>query len=55
MDEKAARHRRITGRLAVIGLVLLITGCAANDSASNSDNQKNSGFYSGVAGGVTRP
>jgi hypothetical protein len=50
MGEKAIKYRRIACRLVLIGLLLSIAGCADN-SAGNSDRDKNSGFYSGASGG----
>jgi hypothetical protein len=45
---------KIALQLALIGL-LLLTGCAADNSGNNSDNAKNGGFYSGVSGGWSHP
>lgn len=39
---------------ALIGL-LLVAGCAGGNSGNNSDDAKNSGFYSGMSGGWTHP
>ncbi|MBV8121870.1 MAG: hypothetical protein JO081_18245 [Alphaproteobacteria bacterium] len=49
------KHRDAACRLSVIGLLLLLVGCA--DSSGNSrgsDNDRNSGFYGGVTGGGSR-
>ena len=55
MGGRAIRHRGITYRLALVGLLLLFAGCADNSSASNPDNDKNNGFYGGMIGGGSQP
>ncbi len=45
---------KIAIRLTLIGL-LLLTGCADGNNGNNSDNAKDSGFYSGVSGGWSHP
>jgi hypothetical protein len=55
MGEKARRQRRTLYRLAVIGLLLLGTGCADTNGGNNSENDKNSGFYGGMSGGWSHP
>jgi hypothetical protein len=42
-------------KITVFGLLFLVSGCAGGDSGNNRDNDKNSGFYSGVSGGWSRP
>jgi hypothetical protein len=55
MGRRAIGHRRITDRLALVGLLLMFAGCAHNSSASNPDNDQNHGFYGGMTGGYTQP
>ncbi len=54
MGEKAIKPRRIACRLALIGLLLSLTGCAGS-SADNSNRGKNGGFYGGASGGWSHP
>jgi hypothetical protein len=47
--------KRLPGRLAAAGLLLLAAACATGDSAGDTDNAKNHGFYGSVTGGWTHP
>jgi uncharacterized spore protein YtfJ len=52
MGERASRtRRRRTYRIAVIGLLLLMVGCAAGAGNDASDNTHSGGFYGGLAAG----
>jgi hypothetical protein len=56
MRDRRIGKRRSGGRVIVIGLLLLIAGCAApngsgGNSSGNSGNDRNSGFYGGMIGG----
>ncbi len=65
MGKKALGYRHVAPRLALVGALLVLAGCAdgsaaansaaANSTAANSTNAKNGGFYSGVSGGWSRP
>ena len=45
--------RRIGCVLSGLSFLLLLLGCAANDSAS--DDNRRGGFYGGVSGGMSHP
>ena len=55
MRDRGIGKRCGAGRLIVIGLLLLVAGCAApngsGNSSGNSGNDRNNGFYSGMIGG----
>ena len=55
MRDRRIGKRCSAGRLIVIGLLLLISGCAApngsGNSSGNSGSDRNSGFYGGMVGG----
>lgn len=51
MRDRAIGKWRGAGLLIVVGLLLLITGCAAPNGSGNSGNDRNSGFYGGMTGG----
>jgi hypothetical protein len=55
MRDRAIGKRCRAGRLLVIGLMLLIAGCAADtgNPSSHSEDSRNSGFYGGISGGYT--
>ncbi len=60
MGKKALGYRHVAPRLALVGALLVLAGCAdgsaaANSTAANSTSAKNGGFYSGVSGGWSRP
>jgi hypothetical protein len=65
MGKKALGYRHVAPRLALVGALLILAGCAdgsaaansaaANSTAANSTSAKNGGFYSGVSGGWSRP
>jgi hypothetical protein len=55
MGEETRGNRWISCRLVIVGLLLLLAGCTAAGFGNNSDNEKNSGFYSGASGGWSHP
>ena len=55
MSDEKTKYRNAARCLAIIGLVLLLTGCAGEPGGgANSDNDRNRGFYGGIAGGGAR-
>jgi hypothetical protein len=54
---KISPHRRVLRSVttAIIGLLLLLAGCAAPDTGYNSANRKSGGFYGGVTSGGSLP
>jgi hypothetical protein len=52
MGATAFRNRHVAYRAIVLGLLLLVAGCASNVGNANSGHDKNgSGFYGGMIGG----
>jgi hypothetical protein len=55
MRDWAVGKRCGAGRVIVIGLLLLVAGCAAgagNDNSNSGDN-RHGGFYGGISGGYS--
>jgi hypothetical protein len=44
MGRKARAGRLRTGRAALLGLLVLLAGCTADNGAAHSDNDKNGGW-----------
>jgi hypothetical protein len=53
MRDRGIGKRCGAGRLIVIGLLLLIAGCAAGNDSGNSGSNRDRGFYGGVTGSYT--
>jgi uncharacterized spore protein YtfJ len=55
MRDRAVGERCGAGRVIVIGLLLLVAGCAAGTGSdnSNSGDSRHSGFYGGISGGYS--
>jgi hypothetical protein len=54
---KISPHRRVlrSAATAILGLLLLLAGCAAPNTGDNSANEKSGGFYGGVTSGGGLP
>jgi hypothetical protein len=60
MNISLPRRPAAAGKIALVGLLLALAGCAAAGPVNSSDNDKsggdkNSGFYGGVTGGGSWP
>jgi hypothetical protein len=52
MAENSGKFRRCaTHRAALVVFLLLLAGCAEAGSQTNTDHDRNGGFYGGVTGG----